>query len=179
MSKVTYFQSCGFTPYIVFNGAKLPVKETTDDKRNKKQLLARLDVCMGGRVAEELIFGSDHVTTGASSDLQSATELAQYMVSSCGMSDAIGPVHIKERPGSEMQSRIDAEVVKLLRDAYERVRSLLKKHEKSLHTLANALLEYETLNAEEIKRILLPPQEGQGVIPVQELQQEEGELVLA
>ncbi|GJS96897.1 ATP-dependent zinc metalloprotease FTSH 11, chloroplastic/mitochondrial [Tanacetum coccineum] len=156
---------------------QLPSNDETSVSR--KQLLARLDVCMGGRVAEELIFGSDHVTTGASSDLQSATELAQYMVSSCGMSDAIGPVHIKERPGSEMQSRIDAEVVKLLRDAYERVRSLLKKHEKSLHTLANALLEYETLNAEEIKRILLPPQEGQGVIPVQELQQEEGELVLA
>lgn len=156
---------------------QLPSNDETSVSR--RQLLARLDVCMGGRVAEELIFGSDHITTGASSDLQSATELAQYMVSSCGMSDAIGPVHIKERPGSEMQSRIDAEVVKLLRDAYERVRSLLKKHEKSLHTLANALLEYETLNAEEIKRILLPPQEGQGVMPVQELQQEEGELVLA
>ncbi|XP_076957817.1 ATP-dependent zinc metalloprotease FTSH 11, chloroplastic/mitochondrial-like isoform X2 [Bidens hawaiensis] len=142
---------------------------------SKKQLLARLDVCMGGRVAEELIFGRDHITTGASSDLQSATELAQYMVSSCGMSDVIGPVHIKERPGSEMQSRIDAEVVKLLKDAYERVKSLLKKHEKSLHTLANALLEYETLNAEEIKRIL---EQRQGVISDEVLQQD-GELVLA
>ncbi|KAL0318026.1 UNVERIFIED_CONTAM: ATP-dependent zinc metalloprotease FTSH 11, chloroplastic/mitochondrial [Sesamum angustifolium] len=128
---------------------------------SKKQLLARLDVCMGGRVAEELIFGQDHITTGASSDLNTATELAQYMgishnVSTCGMSDAIGPVHIKERPGSEMQSRIDAEVVKLLREAYNRVKALLKKHEKALHVLANALLEYETLNAEDIRRLLLP-----------------------
>ncbi|KAL0304387.1 UNVERIFIED_CONTAM: ATP-dependent zinc metalloprotease FTSH 11, chloroplastic/mitochondrial [Sesamum radiatum] len=145
---------------------------------SKKQLLARLDVCMGGRVAEELIFGQDHITTGASSDLNTATELAQYMVSTCGMSDAIGPVHIKERPGSEMQSRIDAEVVKLLREAYNRVKALLKKHEKALHVLANALLEYETLNAEEIRRLLLPYSEGR--LPVEQEQQEaEQELVLA
>lgn len=145
---------------------------------SKKQLLARLDVCMGGRVAEELIFGQDHITTGASSDLSTATELAQYMVSNCGMSNAIGPVHIKERPSSEMQSRIDAEVVKLLRDAYDRVKILLKKHEKALHTLANALIEYETLNAEEIKRILPPDEEGQ-LFDQQTEVIEEGELVLA
>ncbi|KDO56112.1 hypothetical protein CISIN_1g003696mg [Citrus sinensis] len=143
---------------------------------SQKQLLARLDVCMGGRVAEELIFGRDHITTGASSDLHSATELAHYMVSNCGMSDAIGPVHIKDRPSSEMQSRIDAEVVKLLREAYDRVKALLKKHEKQLHALANALLEYETLSAEEIKRILLPYREGQ--LPEQQEELEE-DLVLA
>ncbi|KAJ7959294.1 ATP-dependent zinc metalloprotease FTSH protein [Quillaja saponaria] len=143
---------------------------------SKKQLLARLDVCMGGRVAEELIFGPDHITTGASSDLNTATELAHYMVSSCGMSDAIGPVHIKERPSSEMQSRIDAEVVKLLREAYDRVKTLLKKHEKALHALANALLEYETLGAEEIRRMLIPYQEGR--LPEQQ-EEQEGELVLA
>ncbi|CAI0412930.1 unnamed protein product [Linum tenue] len=146
---------------------------------SKKQLLARLDVCMGGRVAEELIFGQDHVTTGASSDLSTATELAQYMVSSCGMSDVIGPVHLKERPSSEMQSRIDAEVVKLLREAYDRVKALLKKHEKALHALANALLEYETLTSEEIKRILMPYREGKLPEPREVEQQEQGDLVLA
>ncbi|KAF3448873.1 hypothetical protein FNV43_RR09589 [Rhamnella rubrinervis] len=147
---------------------------------SKKQLLARLDVCMGGRVAEELIFGQDQVTTGASSDLHTATEIAQYMVSSCGMSNAIGPVHIKDRPSSEMQSRIDAEVVKLLREAYDRVKALLKKHEKALHALANALLEYETLSAEEIKRLLLPQGEGGRLLEQQEeQQQEEGDLVLS
>ncbi|KAF9671159.1 hypothetical protein SADUNF_Sadunf12G0018500 [Salix dunnii] len=145
---------------------------------SKKQLLARLDVCMGGRVAEELVFGQDYITTGASSDLHTATELAQYMVSNCGMSEAIGPVHIKERPSSEMQSRVDAEVVKLLREAYDRVKALLKKHEKALHALANALLEYETLSAEEIKRIVLPCQEGRQP-EQQEVEQEEGEFVLA
>ncbi|RDX58586.1 ATP-dependent zinc metalloprotease FTSH 11, chloroplastic/mitochondrial, partial [Mucuna pruriens] len=114
---------------------------------SKKQLLARLDVCMGGRVAEEIIFGQDHITTGASSDLHTATELAQYMV------------------------------VKLLREAYDRVKALLRKHEKALHALANALLEYETLNAEEIKRILLPYREGR-LPKKQEQEAAEGELVL-
>ncbi|KAI3442834.1 AAA domain-containing protein [Psidium guajava] len=144
---------------------------------SKKQLLARLDVCMGGRVAEELIFGQDHITTGASSDLQTATELANYMVSNCGMSNAVGPIHFKERPSVEMQSRIDAEVLKLLREAYDRVKALLKKHEKALHALANALLECETLNAEDVRRILLPY--GEGSLSEQQEQVEEGELVLA
>lgn len=146
---------------------QLPSQDETSI--SKKQLQARLDVCMGGRVAEELIFGEEYITTGASNDLFTATELAQYMVSTCGMSDTIGPVYIKERPGSEMQSRIDAEVVKLLREAYDRVKQLLKKHEKALHALANALLEYETLTADEIKQILNPYQEGQLLEPQAEL----------
>lgn len=152
----------------------------SDDETSisKKQLLARLDVCMGGRVAEELIFGQDQITTGASSDLKTATELAHYMVSACGMSDTIGPVHVKEHSGSDMQSRIDSEVVKLLREAYDRVKALLKKHEKALHALANALLEYETLTAEEIKRVLLPCGEGQ-MSEQQRQQVEEEELALA
>ncbi|KAL3342215.1 hypothetical protein AABB24_026312 [Solanum stoloniferum] len=146
---------------------------------SKKQLLARLDVCMGGRVAEELVFGPDNVTTGASSDLHTATELAQYMVSSCGMSDAIGPVHIKERPSAEMQSRMDAEVVKLLREAYDRVKALLKKHEKALHTLATALLECETLTSEDIRRILLPFSEDRLSEQQQQQQQPQDEETLA
>ncbi|URD99015.1 Peptidase family M41 [Musa troglodytarum] len=138
---------------------QLPFQDETSI--SKKQLLARLDVCMGGRVAEELIFGEESVATGASSDLRTATELAHHMVSTCGMSDAIGPVYVKERPGSELQSRIDAEVLKLLREAYDRVRRLLQKHENALHALANALLKYETLSADEIKRILNPYQQVQ------------------
>ncbi|KOM41417.1 hypothetical protein LR48_Vigan04g161500 [Vigna angularis] len=114
---------------------------------SKKQLLARLDVCMGGRVAEEIIFGQDQITTGASSDLHTATELAQYMV------------------------------VNLLREAYDRVKALLRKHEKALHALANALLEYETLSAEEIRRVLRPYQDGK-VPKKQEQGAAEEELVL-
>ncbi|KAG6605772.1 ATP-dependent zinc metalloprotease FTSH 11, chloroplastic/mitochondrial, partial [Cucurbita argyrosperma subsp. sororia] len=132
---------------------QLPPNDDTSVSR--KQLLARLDVSMGGRVAEEIIFGHDHITTRASSDLHKATELAQYMVAVCGMSESIGPVHIRERPSAELQSCIDVEVVSLLKDAYDRVTALLKKHENALHALSSALLEHETLSAEEIKRILL------------------------
>ncbi|KAH9646585.1 ATP-dependent zinc metalloprotease yme1l1 [Citrus sinensis] len=110
---------------------------------SQKQLLARLDVCMGGRVAEELIFGRDHITTGASSDLHSATELAHYMLLSWWITSNF----------------VD-----------------FFQHEKQLHALANALLEYETLSAEEIKRILLPYREGQ--LPEQQEELEE-DLVLA
>ena len=103
--------------------------------------------------------GKTMLQLGQENDLHTATELAQYMVSNCGMSDAIGPVHVKERPSVEMQSRIDAEVVKLLREAYGRVKRLLKKHEKQLHALANALLERETLTADEINKVVHPYQE--------------------
>eukprot|EP01018_Ginkgo_biloba_P004595 Gb_20184 [translate_table: standard] len=146
---------------------QLPANDETSI--SKTQLLARLDVCMGGRVAEELIFGQEHITTGASNDLHTATELAQYMVSTCGMSDTIGPVFIKERPSPEMQSRIDAEVVRLLREAYERVKALLKKHEAALHALAKALLENETLNAQEIEKILDPYRESEEQVEQMEL----------
>ncbi|GAB4858419.1 ATP-dependent zinc metalloprotease FTSH 11, chloroplastic/mitochondrial [Ancistrocladus abbreviatus] len=142
-------------------GMVTQLPSSDDTSVSKKQLLARLDVCMDGRVAEELIFGQDHVTTGASGDLNTATELARYMVTTCGMSDTIGPVHIKEWPASEMQSRVDAEVRRLLGEAYDRVKVLLKKHERALHALENALLEYETLSAEDIERILLPFREEQ------------------
>ncbi|XP_057818178.2 ATP-dependent zinc metalloprotease FTSH 11, chloroplastic/mitochondrial isoform X2 [Cryptomeria japonica] len=104
---------------------QLPAMDETSI--SKQQLLARLDVCMGGRVAEELVFGPDHITTGAKSDLHTATELAQYMVSSCGMSDLIGPIYVKENASGDMQSKIDAEVMRLLKEAYMRVKILLKK----------------------------------------------------
>ncbi|CAA6671568.1 unnamed protein product [Spirodela intermedia] len=142
---IVAFTTDGAHPITRPQSCPLPSQDETSI--NKKQLLARLDVCMGGRVAEELIFGGDHITTGASSDLHTATELAQYMVSTCGMSEVIGPIFIKDRPGSEMQARIDAEVVKLLKEAYDRVKRLLKKVVRDL-------------TADEIKNILNPYQEA-------------------
>lgn len=85
---------------------------------SRKQLLAQLDVCMGGRVAEELIFGPDNVTTGASSDLKSATNIATNMVTKWGMSDKVGPIDHDERSmkdiSPETRRLIDGEIRNLL-----------------------------------------------------------------
>lgn len=146
--------------------SQIPDKDETSV--SKIQMLARLDVAMGGRVAEELIFGSEQVTTGARSDLQHATALARHMVSECGMSDSVGPIFIavdEPRPSQEIQRNIDAEVVRLLKEAYERVKALLKKHEADLHALANALLEHETLTSKQIHQILSPFQQTDETTP--------------
>lgn len=140
--------------------SQIPEKDETSV--SKIQMLARLDVAMGGRVAEELIFGMEQITTGARSDLQQATAIARHMVSECGMSESVGPIFIAmddQRPSQEIQRTIDAEVVRLLKEAYERVKALLKKHESDLHALASALLEQETLTAKEINKILSPFQQ--------------------
>eukprot|EP00250_Pteridium_aquilinum_P020458 c24820_g1_i1 orf=343-2865(-) len=146
--------------------SQIPDKDETSV--SKLQLLARLDVAMGGRVAEEIIFGTEQVTTGARSDLQHATALARHMVSECGMSDSVGPIFIAvddQRPSQDIQRNIDAEVVRLLKEAYERVKTLLKKRESDLHALANALLEHETLTSKQIKQILSPFQQTDETTP--------------
>ena len=125
--------------------------------RSKQQLLAELDVCMGGRVAEEIIFGKEFVTTGAQGDFQQATKLARRMVMRWGMSDKIGHVYIGDSDSDasmEVMSRVDGEVSRLLEDAYARVLKLLKEKEQDMHTLAKALLEWETLSGKQIKAIL-------------------------
>eukprot|EP00270_Netrium_digitus_P002014 TRINITY_DN1225_c0_g3_i2.p1 TRINITY_DN1225_c0_g3~~TRINITY_DN1225_c0_g3_i2.p1 ORF type:complete len:273 (+),score=102.93 TRINITY_DN1225_c0_g3_i2:31-819(+) len=135
--------------------SQLPDKDETS--QSKLQMLAELDVCMGGRVAEEMVFGPEHVTSGARSDLKRATNLARRMVLHYGMSDKVGPVYIdleSQRPSQELVRGIDSEVVQLLKDAYERVTMLLKKREEDLHALAAALLETETLTVKQINEVL-------------------------
>ncbi|CAI5514010.1 unnamed protein product, partial [Closterium sp. Naga37s-1] len=137
--------------------------EDFETSRTRAQMLARLDVCMGGRVAEEVVFGAQHVTSGARDDLRQATRLARQMVRECGMSDKLGPVFIEGdgagegRVSSEVLRVADAEVSRLLREAYGRVTTLLKQHEQQLHVLAAALLERETMTAEDIKKLLAAP----------------------
>ncbi|KAK4765481.1 hypothetical protein SAY86_026571 [Trapa natans] len=137
--------------------AQLPEKDETSMTR--RQMLARLDVCMGGRVAEELIFGDGEVTSGASSDLKSATDLAMWMVTKYGMSDEIGlATHNYDDNGKSMSSEtrllIEKEVKRYLDRAYNNAKMILTTHSKELHALANALLEHETLTGTQIKTLL-------------------------
>lgn len=120
---------------------------------------------MGGRAAEELIFGSDHVTTGASSDFNSATMIARSMVTKYGMSDKIGPVMMNdedyERLSPQTRALVDAEIKWILEESQKRAKSLLMKYAPQLHILANSLLERETMTRGEIEAVLkgdpLPP----------------------
>lgn len=137
--------------------AQLPDKDETSVSR--KQMLARLDVCMGGRVAEELIFGENEVTSGASSDLQQATSLARAMVTKYGMSREVGLVaHNYDDNGKSMSTEtrllIEKEVRSFLEAAYTNAKTILTTHNKELHALANALLEQETLSGNQILALL-------------------------
>jgi len=123
----------------------------------KKQLLAKMDVCMGGRVAEEIIFGEDSVTTGASSDMQQATQIARAMVTQYGMSDKVGTVLIDERQdkiSGKLNKVIEDEVRRLISESYERAKVLLKQKHMEHKRLADGLLKYETLTAEDIENVV-------------------------
>jgi cell division protease FtsH len=145
---------------------RLPERDTYSYHRDA--MYANLSIAMGGRVAEEIIFGHNKVSSGASGDIQQATKLARSMVTQWGMSDALGPVQYEEQQESylgyggpqrramsgETAKLIDAEIRKLVDGGYDRAVALLKRHRKQLHLLANALLEFETLSGEEIAQLL-------------------------
>ncbi|KAM6900655.1 ATP-dependent zinc metalloprotease YME1L1-like [Xenentodon cancila] len=122
----------------------------------RAQLLAQMDVSMGGRVAEELIFGDENITTGASSDFDGATKIAKMMVTRFGMSDKLGVMTYRDvsKQSPETQAAIEQEVRALLKESYERAKSILKTYSKEHKKLADALLRYETLDAKEIQMVL-------------------------
>ncbi|XP_068200004.1 ATP-dependent zinc metalloprotease YME1L1-like isoform X2 [Antennarius striatus] len=132
----------------------LPENDRWSETRS--QLLAQMDVSMGGRVAEELIFGDDYITTGASSDFDGATKIARMMVTRFGMSDKLGVMTYSDvtKQSPETQAAIEQEVRALLKDSYERAKNILKTYNKEHKTLADALLTHETLDAKEIKMVL-------------------------
>ncbi len=134
-----------------------------------EKLEADIAVAMGGRVAEEMIFGEKQVTTGASGDIKMATNLARKMVTEWGLSEKIGPVLVggnkeevflghaigKGEAISESTAiTIDNEIKRLINEGYQKAKDILTKHIGQLHKLAEALLEYETLTGDEIKEVI-------------------------
>jgi cell division protease FtsH len=146
---------------------RLPERDNYSYHRDK--MYANLAVSMGGRVAEEMIFGYDKVSSGAASDISYATSLARDMVTRWGMSDALGPLQYadadeevflgysvnRQRQMSDETARaIDKEIRRVVDEGYDRAKHLLDEHRDQLETLAQALLEYETLSGDEIKKVL-------------------------
>lgn len=138
--------------------SQLPEGDQTSISR--KQLLAKLDVCMGGRVAEELVFGAEEVSGGASSDIQYATQIAEAMVTKYGMSETVGRVYhdISSSSVNHHSSRtkevIDVEIRNLCEASYGRAKAILTKHQGELEIVAQGLLDHETLTGSEIQDLL-------------------------
>ncbi len=150
-------------------GVTMQLPEKDKYSQSKTYLTSRLSILFGGRIAEEIILGKENVSTGASNDIQVATTIARRMVTEWGMSDVLGPVAYGEPEGEvflgysltkrkEMADKtalqVDSEIRKLIDNAYATTRDILTKHRKELDRLANGLMEYETLNGEEIALLL-------------------------
>jgi len=128
---------------------------------------SKIAMAMGGKVAEELIFGKDNVTSGAASDIQQVSKIARAMVTQFGFSDDLGnidyanqqesylgPYQAGSNNSAETQQKIDAEVRKLVDEGYETAKRILTEHAEEHHRLAEALLEYETLTGPEIRKVM-------------------------
>ncbi len=144
-------------------GLVMRLPETDRVSHTREKMIADITVAMGGRVAEELVFGYDKVTSGASSDIKQASDLSRAMVTKWGMSDKIGPIyHNREQNnvyGSDIISEdtlklIDEEVKRIVSLCYEKAKDILTKYHKDLELIAENMLEFETLTGDEIKDIL-------------------------
>jgi cell division protease FtsH len=140
-----------------------------EDRLNMTREFAQnqIAILMGGRVAEEIVFGQK--TTGAGNDIERATELARSMVTEWGMSDAFGPLNFSsgkqevflgrdfssnDRHSEDTAQRIDAEIRRIVTQQYERAMKILTEHRKELEHIAEALLEYETIDGDDIDTLL-------------------------
>ncbi len=149
-------------------GVTMYLPEEDKYSHSKEELESNLSSLYGGRIAEELIFGPEHVTTGASNDIERATQLARNMVTRWGLSD-LGPLtyaeeedevflgrsitqhkHVSERTAE----KIDAEVRKIIDRNYARAKQILEENEDKLHLMAQSLIKYETLDSEQIEQIM-------------------------
>ncbi|HVK43245.1 MAG TPA: ATP-dependent zinc metalloprotease FtsH [Phenylobacterium sp.] len=155
-------------------GMVMQLPERDQLSMSYEQMTSRLAILMGGRMAEELIFGKDKITSGASSDIDQATRLAKAMVTKWGFSDKLGVVSYGENQdevflghsvsrtqniSEETSKLIDQEVKRLVQEGFDEARRILTEKIDDLHTLAKALLEYETLSGDEIVNALkgVPP----------------------
>ena len=159
---------------IIPRGRALGVVWTLPERdkysHTREYMEANISKAMGGRVAEEIIFGHAKVTSGASSDIQMATKLAKDMVTKFGMSNELGPLSYganedeiflgrqitrQEHMSEETAKKVDTEVKKIVDAGYHRAKKILTEKIDDLHKLAKALLVYETLSGEEIKDLIL------------------------
>jgi len=147
---------------------RLPERDQLSVSREKMH--SDIAVAMGGRIAEEIIFGHDKVTSGASSDIDMATKMAKNMVTRYGMSKELGPLAYGENEeevflgrsvtktqhmSEETAKKVDSEVKKIVEAGYERAKKVLTEKIDDLHKLAKALLVYETLTGDEIRDLML------------------------
>ena len=138
---------------------------------SKQAILDRICGLFGGRIAEELIYGADGVTTGASNDIERASELARNMITKWGYSSKLGPMKYSEESGDEpflgrsaassstaysdqTSELIDSEARKIIDDCYSAATKILKDNIDKLHTMAKALVEFETLDSDQIEDIM-------------------------
>ena len=150
-------------------GLVMSLPEGDRYSQSKSQMLSRLAMAMGGRAAEELVFGPDKVTSGASGDIKAATNIARAMVTEWGMSDKLGMIAYgdnsqevflghsvtQSKNVSEVTAReIDSEVKSIIDDSYARAKRILTDNMEELHRLARGLLEHETLSGDEIRTVL-------------------------
>ncbi|MEE2695123.1 MAG: ATP-dependent zinc metalloprotease FtsH [Pseudomonadota bacterium] len=150
-------------------GVTMNLPERDKYSETKTEMNAKLAMIFGGRVAEEIIFGKENITSGASNDILQATQKARAMVVEWGMSDLLGPLRYSENEEDVFLGRsvtqkksmsddtakiIDQEIRKLVDKAESHARKILKKNVKHLHNLAKALLEYETLSGDEVKELI-------------------------
>lgn len=148
-----------------FGGATFALPEKDRMYYSKKYCMCEMQVCFGGRIAEEIFF--DDVTSGASSDIRQASSMAKEMVLSWGMADGIGPISYSTGNGGEMyfpsstpdysektSQLIDSEIKRLISEAYEAAKELIVTNKVQLEALAEALLKYETLDVVDVKIVL-------------------------
>jgi len=146
---------------------------------SKRRIESAIATLFGGRIAEEIIFGADSVTTGASNDIERATDLARSMVTKWGLSDRLGPLTYSEESGEVFLGRqvtqtkqvsdetahaIDQEVRRVIESNYQRARGILETHLDKLHAMADALIKFETIDDGQIKDIMAgrPPSPPSG-----------------